>query len=149
MNAFRRGNTSIRPARQSSPARLFLVLMAVAALVGVLVLTRSEATAQSTGSTQGAATASAPAGNAQRGKALYTRVGCWECHGLDGQSGNPKLGPPPMPFPAFTNQLRSPRSTMPPYTAKVLSDAEVADLYAFAQSLPPSPKLESIPLLQQ
>ena len=36
-----------------------------------------------------------------------------------------------MPFAAFTHQVRSPRNEMPPYTAKVLSDADLADIYAF------------------
>ena len=54
-----------------------------------------------------------------------------------------------MPFPAFTNQLRTPRNQMPPYTAKVLSDADVADIYAYLQTLPQPPKVESVPLLQQ
>ena len=53
-----------------------------------------------------------------------------------------------MPFPAFVSQLRTPRNQMPPYTAKVLSEADLADIYAFLQSLPQPPKVESIPLLQ-
>ena len=129
--------------------RFFLVLMTVATLAGVLVLTRSEVAAQSTGTAQ--RTASAPAGNAQHGKTLYTRIGCWECHGLDAQSGGatgPKLGPNPLPFAAFSYQVRSPRNSMPPYTAKVLSDADLADIYAFVQSLPQPPKVDSIPLLK-
>jgi mono/diheme cytochrome c family protein len=149
MRIFRRGNTPARPARGSSPAHLFLVLATVAMVAGALVLTRSEATAQSTDTAQKAA--SAPAGNAQRGKTIYMRVGCWECHGQDAQSGGgtgPKLGPPPMPFAAFTHQLRSPRNSMPPYTANVLLDADVADIYAFVQTLPQPPKVDSIPLLK-
>jgi ubiquinol-cytochrome c reductase cytochrome c subunit len=114
------------------------------ALAGPLFFVRSNAAAQN------AASAATPAGNAQRGKTIYNKVGCWECHGFDAQSGGgtgPKLGPPPMPFAAFTLQLRKPRNQMPPYTAKVLSDADVADIYAFVQSLPQPPKPETIPLL--
>jgi hypothetical protein len=37
---------------------------------------------------------------------------------------------------------------MPPYTAKVVSDQELADMYAFLQSLPHPPSVESIPLLK-
>jgi ubiquinol-cytochrome c reductase cytochrome c subunit len=129
--------------------RLFLGLIVIAALAGVLVLTRSQAAAQSTDTAQ--KTASAPAGNAQRGKTMYTKIGCYECHAWDGQSGGntgPKLGPNPLPFAAFAYQVRTPRNAMPPYTAKVLSDADLADIYAFAQSLPQPPKVESIPLLK-
>jgi mono/diheme cytochrome c family protein len=147
MNAFR-GNVACRSARGSSAIGLFLTLMmTVAALGGILLLGR-EAAAQSSGGARPAT--GAPAGNAERGKATYRRDGCWECHGFDAQSGGntgPKLGPPPMPFPAFTNQLRTPRNQMPPYTAKVLSDSDVADIYAYLQTLPQPPKVESVPLL--
>jgi len=138
MNALRRSNTF-----------LFLILMIVTMVAGALVLRCSEAAAQSTETAQKAA--AVPVGNAQHGKVVYTRVGCYECHGWDGQSGGntgPKLGPDPWPFTAFTRQLRVPLNTMPPYTAKVLSDADVADIYAFVQSLPQPPKVESVPLLR-
>ncbi len=138
MNALRRSNTS-----------LFLILMTVAMLAGALVLRCSEATAQSAETAQKAVTI--PAGNAQHGKTVYIRVGCYECHGWDGQSGGntgSKIGPNPWPFAAFTFQLRTPINSMPPYTSKVLSDAEVADIYAFIQSLPEPPKVETIPLLR-
>jgi len=36
---------------------------------------------------------------------------------------------------------------MPPYTAKVLSDAQLADLFAHIKSLPESPAPRNIPLL--
>jgi len=37
---------------------------------------------------------------------------------------------------------------MPPYTSKVLSDAELADIYAFVQAAPLPPKVDSNPLLK-
>jgi mono/diheme cytochrome c family protein len=149
MSVFRGGKTSLRPARGSSAVRVFLAFVTVATLAGVLVLTRSEAAAQSTETAQ--KMTSAPAGNARHGKTVYTVVGCYECHGRDAQSGGrtgPKLGPNPLPFAAFIHQVRSPRNEMPPYTAKVLSDADLADVYAFLQSLPQPPKVDSVPLLQ-
>ena len=94
------------------------------------------------------ARSSAPAGNAQHGKVVYTRVGCYECHGSDAQSGRPTLGPNAIPFAAFMRQVRVPRNDMPPYTAKVLSDSDVADIYAFVQSVPQPPKADSVPLLK-
>ena len=149
MKASCRSNISIQPARGSSSVRFFLVLLTLAMLAGVLVLTRSEAAAQSTDT--GKKTASDAAGNAEHGKTVYTRIGCYECHGRDAQSGGrtgPKLGPNAIPFAAFSLQVRSPRNDMPPYTAKVLSDADLADIYAFVQSLPQPPKVDSIPLLK-
>ena len=149
MTACRARKTTHQPARGSSAVLEFLALITLAALVGMLLLAHSEAAAQSAGATR--QTAGTPAGNAERGKTIYRRDGCWECHGFDGQSGGgtgPKLGPPPMPFAAFTNQLRSPRNQMPPYTSKVLSDTDVADIYAFVQTLPQPPKVDTIPLLR-
>jgi mono/diheme cytochrome c family protein len=145
MSALDRQNNSLRRSCGSIRARLVLFL-AVAAMVSAgLALTSSNSAAQSADTAQKAP--SAPAGNAQRGKAVYGRVGCYECHGWDAQSGQVKVGPNPLPFEAFRQQIRSPRNDMPPYTTKVLSDADVADIYAFVQSVPPPPKLDSIPLL--
>jgi hypothetical protein len=37
---------------------------------------------------------------------------------------------------------------MPPYTAKIVSDQQAADIFAFLQSLPKPPAVETIPLLR-
>src|ERR1700730_671883 len=92
-----------------------------------------------------------PAGNAENGKKLFLSVGCYECHNREGQGGagtGPRLAPNLLPFSAFIHQLRQPASQMPPYTEKVLSEAQVADIYAFLQSIPNPPAVSSIPLLQ-
>jgi mono/diheme cytochrome c family protein len=132
------------------------LLSALIVMAEVLGLSHLQAAAQSTTqSGQSGAAAqkppAAPSGNAQHGKAVYAAVGCYECHGRDGQGGagtGPKLGPNPLPFAPFLYQLRSPRNEMPPYTAKVLSDSDVADIYAFLQSLPQPPKADSVALLK-
>jgi hypothetical protein len=38
---------------------------------------------------------------------------------------------------------------MPPYTAKVVSDKDLADIYAFLQSVKQPPAVKAIPLLNQ
>ena len=92
--------------------------------------------------------ASAPAGNAGNGKRIFKIYGCYECHGYDAHGGTgPKLGPPPISFSAFARYCRQPTDQMPPYTTKVVSDSELADMYAFLQSLPQPPRAKSIPLL--
>ena len=94
--------------------------------------------------------AAPPAGDAEKGKATYKRVGCYECHGLEAQGGPgtaPRLGPNPMPFARFSAYLRTPTGNMPPYRAVVLSDQEVADIHAFLRSVPRPPALSTIPLL--
>jgi ubiquinol-cytochrome c reductase cytochrome c subunit len=96
-----------------------------------------------------AATDKAPAGNAQNGKLLFTNDGCYECHGRAAQGGvGPRLGPHPIPLTAIITYIRQPTAEMPPYTAKVISDAEIADIYAFLNSLPDPPKVDTIPLLK-
>src|ERR1700730_3610378 len=92
-----------------------------------------------------------PAGNIQNGKKLFTSYGCFECHGhqAEGTSvGGPRLGPNAMSFPAFIKYVRQPTGQMPPFTIKVTSDADWADIYAFLQSLPQPPKADSIPALK-
>ena len=92
-----------------------------------------------------------PAGNTQNGKKLFTNYGCFECHGhqAEGTSvGGPRLGPNPISFVAFSRYTRQPTGQMPPFTIKVTSDADLADIYAFLQSLPQPPKVDSIPALK-
>ena len=91
----------------------------------------------------------APAGNAQHGAKLFVDDGCWECHGRAAQGGvGPRLGPHPIPLAAIIAYIRQPTVEMPPYTAKVISDAEIADIYAFLNTIPDPPKVDSIPLLK-
>jgi mono/diheme cytochrome c family protein len=92
-----------------------------------------------------------PAGNGQNGKKLFTSYGCFECHGhqAEGTSvGGPRLGPNPMSYPAFVKYVRQPTGQMPPFTIKVASDGDLADIYSFLQSLPQPPKADSIPALK-
>lgn len=95
------------------------------------------------------AQSSAPSGNAQNGKELYLKYSCYACHGYDGHGGSgARLVPMRMNLPGFTAYVHSPRQ-MPPYTAKILSDAQLADLFAYVKSLPESPPAKNIPLLMR
>jgi mono/diheme cytochrome c family protein len=90
----------------------------------------------------------APSGNAENGKRLFTKYGCYECHGREGQGSSmtgPRLAPNPIPFEVFVPYVRKPMREMPPYTAKVVSDQELADIYTFLQSRPHPPVAKSIP----
>jgi len=88
--------------------------------------------------------------NPQNGRQLYTASGCYECHGLEGQgstqTGGSRLGPPQIPFSGFVGYVRQPTGQMPPYTQKVISNAQLADIYVFLQSRPEA-HAKSIPLL--
>ena len=95
------------------------------------------------------AQADTPRGNATNGKKLFDTVGCFECHGWAGQGGGagPKLIDPPV-FPAFIAQLRTPRQIMPPFTDKVLTNQQAADIYAYIVTFPKPQDAKNIPLLQ-
>jgi mono/diheme cytochrome c family protein len=94
--------------------------------------------------------AAPPAGRADVGKTLFTKNGCFECHGSQAQGGTagPRLGPRPIPFAAFVAYVRKPANDMPPYAPKVMSERDLADVYAFLQGLPQPAALSSIPLLR-
>src|SRR5205823_6199407 len=80
----------------------------------------------------------APAGNKENGKKLFAQYGCYQCHGYEAQGGvGPRLAPRPLAFAAFSKYVRQPVGEMPPYTAKVISNSQMADVYAFLQSVPP------------
>ena len=92
----------------------------------------------------------APAGNAETGKKLYVSVGCYQCHGYEGQGGaaGPRLAPRPLPYAGFSRYVRRPTNQMPPYTERLVPDTDLAHIYAFLQSRPNPPAASTIPLLQ-
>jgi len=91
------------------------------------------------------------AGNPQKGSQLFVKDGCYQCHGYDGHGGfGARLAPRPMALPAFIAYVRHPApGDMPVYTAKVISDAELTDIWAFLKSIPDAPAVKDIPLLNQ
>jgi ubiquinol-cytochrome c reductase cytochrome c subunit len=93
----------------------------------------------------------APAGDAKNGRKLFASDGCYQCHGYEAQGATPtgpRLGPRPIAFAAFLKYVRQPTGQMPPYTSKIVTDAALADIYAFLQSLPAPPSVDSIPALR-
>ena len=110
-----------------------LNLRTLAAIVAGLVLTSSVAAA----------------GSAEKGKAAYVRHGCWQCHGFDGQGSvaGSKIAPNPLPFEAFSDFVRTTGGAMPPYQKAILSDDDLADIYAYLQSVPKARDPKTIPLL--
>ena len=98
---------------------------------------------------QGAARA---AGDAQKGKVAYIKYGCWQCHDFAGEgsiatSGGKVLGRTAQSLDAFKTFVRTTNGAMPPYRPAVLSDDELADIYAYLQSLPQPKAASDIPLL--
>jgi mono/diheme cytochrome c family protein len=90
------------------------------------------------------------AASVQQGHELYLKYSCYACHGYDGHGGaGARLVPLAITEARFTAYVRNPRGRMPPYTDRVLSDAELADLLAYIKSLPASPSADQIPLLSR
>jgi mono/diheme cytochrome c family protein len=113
---------------------------ALAALAMALIFSTARARAQN--SAQESKSAEAPAGNAENGKRDFVKFGCYECHGREAQGSvmtGPRLGPKPVPYETFSTYVRKPAREMPPYTAKVVSDQELADIYSFLRSRPEPP----------
>jgi mono/diheme cytochrome c family protein len=122
-------------------------------LLAVLLFAAAVTTAQTpaTQAAPAAGPATAPAGNADTGKKLYVSYGCWQCHGYEGQGGaaGPRLASRPLPFAGFSAYIRRPTNQMPPYTEKVVPNADLAHIHAYLQSRPAPPPVQSIPLLQK
>ena len=96
-----------------------------------------------------AAQPTAPAGNVQNGGALYKKIGCYQCHGGEAQGGlsGPRIGPALFPYARFSDYIRKPTGDMPPYSAKVLTDQQIADIYAWVNARPRPPAVNSLPQL--
>jgi mono/diheme cytochrome c family protein len=82
-----------------------------------------------------------PQGDAANRKQIYLRDACFTCHGRSGQGGvfrgpTPILAKTAVPFDGFRELLRDPPGDMPAYSEAVLSDKDIADIYAFLESLP-------------
>ena len=83
------------------------------------------------------AQAAAPAGSARRGKQVFADQHCSQCHGSLGQGlteAGPRIVPPPRTLTDFVEVVRKPQGDMAPVSAARVSDAELADIYAFLLS---------------
>ena len=117
--------------------------------IGSLLLLVTVASAPSAQAPTPAPGGAPPAGSAQNGKKIFATHGCYQCHGYEGQGGpGSRLAPRPIAFAAFSKYVRQPTGQMPPYTAKIVTDAELADIYAFLQSLPAPQAADTISLLK-
>jgi mono/diheme cytochrome c family protein len=97
-----------------------------------------------------AAIAAEASGDPVEGKRLFLADGCYQCHGTTGAGGGmagPRLAPNPLPLEGVRAKLRTASGRMPVYTAAVLSDAQIADIVAYLQSIPRGKSAQDIPLL--
>ena len=88
--------------------------------------------------------------SAENGKRVFMQVGCWQCHGTVGQGGaaGPKIAPDPLPYETLAAFVRTTNRAMPPYREAVLSNADLADIHAYLESIPKPPAADSLPLLR-
>ena len=112
--------------------KLFLTLVPALLLVAVATLAQTKP------------------GDVANGKQIYMQNGCYQCHGTVGQGGlaGARLAQTKLTLAGFTAYVRNPApGSMPPYRAKVMSDQELADVFAYVQSVPPPVPLANIPIL--
>ena len=91
-----------------------------------------------------------PAGNAANGRKLFVSFGCYQCHGYEAQGGSagPRLAPRPIAYAQFMKYVRHPTNEMPPFTDKIVKDAELTDIHAFLRGQPAPKDVDTIPLLK-
>ncbi len=89
------------------------------------------------------------AGNAENGKRIFMKNGCFECHGTVGQGtiAGARIGPPPLNAQGLIRYVRRPAGQMPAFTEKVMSDQELTDVYSYLKTIPPAKPAKDIPLL--
>lgn len=140
-----------RPANRSKRA----ARRVAAAILGALALAGMALAAVPSGAP--------PIGDAARGKALFVKNGCYACHGYDGQGSiytGLRIAPSPLPWQAIAAFIRNPPGmkrpysnwpnfVMPPFTAQMVSDRDVRDIYAYLSSVPGPAALKSIPTFKK
>jgi mono/diheme cytochrome c family protein len=96
----------------------------------------------------------AVAASADAGKLAFVKHGCWQCHNFAGQgstatSGGRVIAETKLPLDAFKAYVRAPSGAMPPFREQILSDADLADIYAYLEALPAPKAVSDIPLLNE
>ena len=94
----------------------------------------------------------AAAADADKGKIAFTKNGCWQCHGFEGQgsivtSNGRVLARTQLPLDAFKAFVRTTNGAMPPFRPAVLSDEDLDNIYAYLQSRPQPKAVSDVPLL--
>ena len=90
-------------------------------------------------------------GNADNGKRIFMKNGCFECHGTVGQGtiAGARIGPPALSAQGVIRYVRRPAGQMPAFTEKVMPDQELIDVYTYLKTIPPAKPAKDIPLLSE
>ena len=126
--------------------RAFPALEACVVLLSAALL----AVEPATGADPGPAAGPVRAPSVARGRELYMTVGCRHCHGTEGQGSNSgtRIAPDPLPAEAMATFIRATHTAMPAYDARVLGDADVADIAAYLRTIKPAKPADEIPALR-
>ena len=84
------------------------------------------------------------------GRAEFVEMGCYQCHGYEGQGGRgtgPRIAPKPHDWEVFSVVVRQPPKVMPAYSPKVLSDEKLKKIYAYLSSIPLPPPVSTLKAL--
>lgn len=94
--------------------------------------------------------APAMAADGETPREVFNRVGCWSCHGYEGQGGRhgPAIARTSQNYEAFSAFVRTTSGAMPPFTERVVSDQDLRAVHAYLQSLPEPPSPDDFSLLQ-
>jgi ubiquinol-cytochrome c reductase cytochrome c subunit len=86
----------------------------------------------------------------ERGRADFVEVGCYQCHGYQGQGGAaPRLAPDPIALENFVRIVRRPPNVMPAYSPAVVSEDQLERMHTYLQSIPQPPDVSSLPILSE
>ena len=84
----------------------------------------------------------------EQGRKEYIELGCYQCHGYQGQGGAaPRLAPKPIALDNFKRIVRRPPNVMPAYSPAVVSEEQLERMHLYLESIPQPPDVSSLPLL--
>ncbi|MCY3732678.1 MAG: cytochrome c, partial [Chloroflexi bacterium] len=85
-------------------------------------------------------------GNPANGQNLFFSLGCNVCHGDQGEGlVGPTIAMTIVPLDRVVEQYREPLEAMTEFPPDQVSDEEIADIYAWLQSVPRPPEADIIP----
>jgi mono/diheme cytochrome c family protein len=145
----RTGPKRAESGRNARPARLRAKLCFLSSSMAAMILMVVCASARPQITAAAAKVdSSTPAGNTENGRRIFAAQACNKCHGSQAQGVSsredvaPRIGPTRLSQRLFAHFVRNPTGKMPAYSGNSVSDADLADLYAFLQSLAPPVKAD-------
>jgi len=132
---------TIAPTTTAAVVTTVAAITSAAAITTKAATTAVVATTTSATTTVAAPTTAATTGDTVKGKTVFLTQGCAACHGQLAQGDyGPKIAGTKLLFPQVLAQVRNPRNpdpakSMTPFDEATLPDSQVADVYAYLQTL--------------